>query len=121
MDRAARLQAATGWIAPHGGRHAVRSYSRWFGVDLTCAIKELTLLGVVLDPRYVAQVQATMAARAVCKVLRRNEAREVDERGVSGEDFDEVFAFIAGRTPAGFAYGIMRDELRAPGHDEGPA
>lgn len=64
MRRAARLQAAVKWRAGYGGKHIVRGYARWFGVDLLCAIVELRTLGVAIDAEYEQRVRRTIAARA---------------------------------------------------------
>ena len=46
------------------GKNVVRSYANWFGVDLLCAVKELSLCGVAVDPAYVAQFETTFASRS---------------------------------------------------------
>lgn len=46
------------------GKNVVRSYANWFGVDLLCAAKELSLCGVAVDPAYVAQFETTFASRS---------------------------------------------------------
>jgi len=71
--RPARLQAARAWLAGFGGKKLVRSYARWFGVDLLCAVKELRMLGVELDPEYVLQLEATVANRAAARLASRAE------------------------------------------------
>ncbi len=88
----------------------MRGYAKWFGVDLLCAVKELSLLGVALDPACVTQQKATFASR------RRRQAKqsaiELQSSGY-GIESDENFAFIAGRTAGGFAYGVTWDEFEA--------
>ena len=64
MRRPARLQAAVKWRAGYGGKHIVRGYARWFGVDLLCAVVELRMLGVAIDAEYEQQVRRAIAARA---------------------------------------------------------
>ena len=63
MDRAARLQSAAAWLRRFEGFNVVRSYARWFGVDLACALKELRRLGVELDPIYVSRLETTLRNR----------------------------------------------------------
>ena len=63
MDRAARLQSAAGWLKRFEGFNVVRSYARWFGVDLACALKELRRLGVELDRIYVSRLETTLRNR----------------------------------------------------------
>jgi hypothetical protein len=92
------------------GKNIVRSYANWFGVDLLCAAKELSLCGVAVDPAYVAQFETTFASRS----SRRPKQPVADPQSVSyGVDWDENFAYIAGRTEAGFPYGITWKELEA--------
>ena len=71
MRRPARLQAAVKWRAGYGGKHIVRGYARWFGVDLMCAIVELRMLGVAIDTEYEQQVRRTIAARAEARARWR--------------------------------------------------
>ena len=92
------------------GKNVVRSYANWFGVDLLCAVKELSLCGVAVDPAYVAQFKTTFASRS----SRRPKQPVAEPQSVGyGVDWDENFAYIAGRTEAGFPYGITWEELEA--------
>lgn len=104
MKRAARLQAAPAWLARYSGKNVVRSYARWFGVDLGCALVELQLLGVDLDPGYVTALRRTLEERG-----RSRRADPEEEEGVLGES-DEWFAYIAGYTPGGLPFGISWEE-----------
>lgn len=63
MDREARLQSARHWLRGFSGEHVVRSYAKWFGVDLMCALGELQALGVRLEPSYVAAIKRTFELR----------------------------------------------------------
>ncbi len=81
------------------GKNVVRSYAKWFTVDLLCAVKELSLLGVAVDPTYVAQLEKTFASR-------KNQTQP--QAAGYGVDWDENFAYIAGRTESGFPYGRPR-------------
>lgn len=55
----------------YGGKNIVRGYAPWFGVDLGCAIVELRLLGVDIDPEYELQVRRTIAAQAEARARQR--------------------------------------------------
>jgi hypothetical protein len=71
MLRPARLQAAVKWRSGYGGKNIVRSYARWFGVDLVCAIVELRMLGVAIDAEYEQQVRRSIATRAEARARWR--------------------------------------------------
>jgi hypothetical protein len=85
MRRPARLIAAVKWRSAYGGKNLVRGYARWFGVDLICAITELRLLGVAVDPEYEAQLRRTIAARAGWRGKRRAEKLATKTRPVGVE------------------------------------
>jgi len=92
------------------GENVVHSYAKWFGVDMLCAVKELSLFGVAVDPAYVAQLKTTFASRS----SRRPKQPVADPQSVGyGVDWDKNFAYIAGRTEAGFPYGTTWEELEA--------
>ena len=63
MKREDRLQSARSWIAQYAGKNIVRSYSRWYGVDLLCAVRELRMLGINIDEEREKQLKATIAGR----------------------------------------------------------
>ncbi|MEW6746455.1 MAG: hypothetical protein AB1486_27255 [Planctomycetota bacterium] len=75
MKRPARLQSARHWLAGYHGKHIVKSYARWFRVDFGCALNELQMLGVSLDPVYVERVKTTLRERS-----RQGEARRVERQ-----------------------------------------
>lgn len=85
MRRPARLTAAVTWRAGYGGKNLVRGYARWFGVDLICAITELRMLGVAVDPEYEAQLRRTISARAAWRARRRAEKLAAKTRPVEIE------------------------------------
>jgi hypothetical protein len=110
MNRQARLASARKWLMKFSGENVVRSYANWFGVDLLCAVKELSLCGVSVDPAYVAQLKTTFA----CRRSPRPKQPVADPQSVGyGVNWDENFAYIAGRTQVGFPYGITREDLEA--------
>jgi hypothetical protein len=108
MKRAARLQAARHWIASFTGKHIIKAYARWFGVDLGCALKELQLLGIPLDPVCVSALNRTL-------LLRSQRVRPKPEpTGAEICDFsDDHFAYVAGYTAGGAPYGITWEEAVA--------
>ena len=92
------------------GKNVVRSYANWFGVNLLCAVQELSLCGVAVDPAYVAQLKTTFASRSSRRPKQPVAGPQSNGYGV---DWDENFAYIAGRTKAGFPYGTTWEELEA--------
>ena len=114
MRRAARLQSARHWLAGYSGKNPIRSYAKWFGVDWMCAVRELEILGVKLDPVYVQQLRTTLDERPKHRKAAKA-AKAASEAGVDldgcGEEWDHEFQFIAGRTSGGAPYGVQWDAL----------
>ena len=108
MTRPGRLASARSWLKKFSGSNVVRGYAKWFGVDLVCAVKELSLLGVTVDPAYVAKLKTTFDSRKTGGPKQPVVAPQSDGYG---RDWDENFAYIAGRTEAGFPYGVTWEEL----------
>lgn len=116
MNRKNRLVAADKWLQVNNLRSVdnvkkvVKRYARWFGVDKLCAIAELRLLGYTVSEEYEAQVRRAIEdkSRARREAKEKRKAQEsVLELVV---DSNEHFAFIAGYTSAGFAYGITWED-----------
>ena len=98
LTRAARLVAAKKWLSTYTGSNVAHGYRRWFGVDLPCAIAELQLLKVDLDPKYVEQALAYYSAyckqRQAAAQERRDKLQQLADE--PPYDYDENFAYIAG-------------------------
>jgi hypothetical protein len=108
MTRLAMLQAARHWLPTYRGKKAVRGYAKWFGVDLGCALKELQILGVALDPGYVERLSAELQNRA-----RRRPAAKEPSNGIPegyGSEWDDDFACIVGFTSGGAPYGVTWEQ-----------
>jgi hypothetical protein len=110
MDRKRRLDSAKHWIAKYKGKNIIKGYKNHFGVDWLCAIKELQMLGVGLDPEYVEKLKLSVKNRIIEK-QRFKEGKNQDLANEISWDSDETFAYIAGYTSAGFPYGITWEEL----------
>ncbi|MEW9674259.1 hypothetical protein [Ammoniphilus sp. 3BR4] len=108
-NQQARLQNAKNWISKYGGKNIVRGYSKWFGVDLLCAIKELELLGHHIDEHYKQQVKLSLEARQEHR--RRQKEKKGNERDMEWLCGDETFYFIAGYTSNGVPFGITHKEM----------
>jgi len=110
MDRKRRLDSAKHWIAKYKGKNIIKGYKNHFGVDWLCAIKELQMLGVGLDPEYVEKLKLSVKNRIIEK-QRFKERKKQDLANEISWDSDQTFAYIAGYTSAGFPYGITWEEL----------
>jgi len=82
----------------------VRRYAKWYGVDLGCALKELEMLGVALDPVYVAALRQTLQNASQRSAVPTHEEPEIPDG--YGEDWDDDFEYIAGFTPGGAPFGV---------------
>ncbi|GAB6058290.1 hypothetical protein [Desulfonatronum parangueonense] len=73
MARQDRLRSAkaTGWVSRYSGKNIIKSYARWFAVDLLCAVIELRMLGVSINLEREVQIKATIEARAAEKQRKK--------------------------------------------------
>ena len=125
MNRKQRLQTAPRWLSEYEGSHLVRAYRKRYGVDWLCAVAELQLLGVKIDPEYVSQLQRTVQEQAKQKHekrLERESAAADNERSERHRYAEGDFYFVAGHTSNGAPYGITWKEARRQGlrEDEEP-
>ena len=104
LSRARRLQRAKRWLASYRGKYLVRGYKKWFGVSDVCAVVELRMLGVDIPDARLEQARRDEQARAA------HRARRKEKYAPSIRECDDEFAFIAGYTEGGAAYGITWDE-----------
>lgn len=74
MKRPARLESAKNWIPTYTGKHLLRGYCNYFAVNWRCAAIELNLLGIRIDPAYIA-----MRERTDADLMKRRMAKK-DER-----------------------------------------
>lgn len=95
-------------MQPTGVRAA--GYRKHFGVDWVCTFKELEMLGVGLDPEYVARVLRSAEDQITARQRGKAEREESLQSGQRLIDQDENFAYVAGYAPAGFPYGITWEE-----------
>src|SRR5262249_59810123 len=95
MKRRGRLSSAraTGWVKEFKGKNIIAGYSKWFAVDLLCALIELRLLGVKIDQGREEQIKASIKARAAQRA-RREKLREQAQVGEVHTVRDD-FLFIA--------------------------
>jgi len=105
-----RLGSSKEWIKTYDGKNIVRGYSKWYGVDLLCAIKELRVNGVTVDEEYEEKVRLSIEAKKLARQINE-ENRKKKMVEVEDEFSDDRFAFIAGYTSGGAAYGITHEEM----------
>ncbi|MEK5039115.1 hypothetical protein [Sporosarcina sp. FSL K6-3457] len=107
-NKAQRLRDAKAkWLPTVTAKNIVRSYSKWYGVDLLCAINELEILGYKSSDNYKKQVELSIASKADAK-RRRKEAKEEQDGALYGSD--DTFSFIAGYTEGGAPFGTTWEE-----------
>ena len=70
LTRQGRLQAAKTWLRSYPGKNIARGYRKHFGVDSLCAIRELRLLGVAIDPTYESGVGGFACAEQKAQTRR---------------------------------------------------
>lgn len=108
LSREERLQAAAQWLTSFNGKKVVRAYEKRYGVDRASAVQELQRLGRV-NPQD-AKNMLDQLERSERRKRRSKSSEKADPRGVYGVDFDDHHAFIAGRTEAGFAFGVTWED-----------
>jgi hypothetical protein len=111
MKRPARLQAAKTWLAKYPGKSVVTGYKKHFAVDALCALVELQMLGVKLDPEYVQKVRISEQSRTEARRRERERRKAAAAPSEFDEDSNDTFAYIAGYTGAGFPFGITWEEM----------
>jgi hypothetical protein len=131
MKRPARLKAAKTWLAKYTGKSVVTGYKKHFAVDALCALAELQMLGVKLDPEYVQKVQSSEQDRIEARRRERERRKAAAAPSEFDEDSNDTFAYIAGYTAGGVPFGITWEEMEGregltwqfgfePGEDEIP-
>ena len=108
MARPARLQSARTWLKTYEGKNLVRGYRKHFGVDWECAFKELEMLGVKVDAAHKTQTLKSVEGYIAGRRRRKAERKVTSEEPPFEQD--DYFAYIAGYTEGGFAYGVTWEE-----------
>jgi hypothetical protein len=123
MKRTSRLQAAPRWLAQYTGKRWISGYCDYFAVDVRCAITELGLLGVELNPEEIslaiAREEERIRHRQRLKEQRKTKRKA--ESNTSAYDSDFHHAIIIGYTPGGFSYGITWEEYDSWKDDDSPS
>ena len=103
-----RLQVAESWIKKYTGKNIISGYANWFGVDKTCAIKELKTLGIEISESLENQIIASLKAKHEQKLKQEHEKENLSKLQVES---DSDFGFIAGYTSGGIPYGLTHEEM----------
>src|SRR5688500_9702655 len=88
FNRKQRLAAARAWLEEFSGKNLVRGYRNQFRVDVECAVLELELLSVKLDPVYVAMAIGSATSLAVHRRLRKEKRLAALKAERADYDFD---------------------------------
>lgn len=95
MKRPARLESAIKWIPTYTGKHLLRGYCNHYGVGWRCAAIELKLLGIAVDPAYIAQRERTEAEFAKQRQTRKEERKSL--QNLHWHPFTDAYsAYLAG-------------------------
>lgn len=110
LKKESRIQSAKHWIRNYSGKNKVKGYSKKYGVDKLCAVKELRLIGVDIPVEYENKLreslEATRKYRLAVKLKHENQSDPFGEFGR-----DENFSMIIGYTSGGAPYGITHEEM----------
>ena len=109
MKRKVRLQSAKTWIAKYPGKNLIKEYRKHFGVDWFCAIQELQMMEVQINPQYVEQLKRTLESDQKIKQARKQMGAAIEKQDFDPQS-DGNFAYIAGTTPNGVPYGVTWEE-----------
>jgi hypothetical protein len=112
MSRSSRLQSlkVKEWVNNYNGKNIIKSYSKWYGVDLICAMKELELLGYSILEGTKEKTRKAVRDRAYQKKLKEKR-KQKKEMLLDVFESDETFAFIVGYTAGGAPYGVTHEEM----------
>lgn len=110
LHRDQRLKSGAEWVKTFSGKHNVQGYSKRYGVDKLCAVKELRMIGIEISEEYENQLIHSIEIIKRQRQLRKDK-NEQELNSISEFDSDENFAFIAGYTSGGFPYGITHEEM----------
>ena len=110
LPREKRLRSAKKWIEQYTGNHIVKAYKKRFGVDQLCAMAELKMLGVDLDPDYVERATAAETIRREQLAEKKRDQKEREWQTLHADQNDQFF-YIAGCTSGGAPYGVTWAEM----------
>lgn len=88
MKKDGRLQSATKWIKEYSGKNIVKGYAKWYGTSKLQAVRELQLLGIVIDEEYINQLK-------ICEenVIKRNREKREKRAELKRIEEEELKSF----------------------------
>lgn len=107
-----RLRKARQWLVTYNGtpKKMVKHYRETFKVDSSCALRDLQEIGVEFTQEYLDAVKQSEEERIRQKHLKA-EKKKQEMYELLYSDCDDTFAFIAGFTGGGAAYGTTWEEV----------
>lgn len=110
--RQARLQKGKQWLFTYNGspKHMNKHYREKFHVDAMTAAKDLQALGVNYTQEQLDQIKRSEEQRLERR-RREKEKKEQNRLAELYDDCDDRFAFIAGYTGGGAAYGLQWEDV----------
>ncbi|BCG59459.1 hypothetical protein PUR_28840 [Paenibacillus sp. URB8-2] len=90
LNRDGRLQAAKSWLVKYNGNNKVRGYSKHFAVDLLCAAQELKMLGILVEEKYIKQLEIDKERR-IKNNQQKKEKKQLEE--YYGQDENDFFEY----------------------------
>jgi hypothetical protein len=119
MSHNSHLDSAKYWILTYYGKDIVRGYSKHYKTSMLCAAIELKMLGLEVSEERIAKLKRDEEQRATTNRVRREKRREC-ELQERYDDWDDIYAYLAGYTSWGFPYGVTWEELgeKPPWYDE---
>lgn len=95
------------------GVEQIRAYARYFSVSAICAANDLSSFGFEPDPTWLLVEKEKEKAKAHQREEQKRKKREERRLEGFGIHWDDHFAFIAGNTSDGAAFGITWEEAVA--------
>src|SRR5690606_12379553 len=109
MKQFQRLHNALHWFKAYNGKNLVSGYSKRYGVDKLCAIRELGLLSVRFSDEYENNLRRSLQELWDQRRLRKE--KRMQQNKVYPFESDWHHAIIIGYTDGGASYGITWEEM----------
>lgn len=109
MNQFQRLISASRWLKTYNGKSLVKGYSKRYGVDKLCAIRELRKLGVEISEEFENNLRRSLQQLWDYRRLRKQELEQQYKAATFESDW--YHAIIIGCTDGGAAYGIAWEEM----------